>query len=168
VWWSQVNSANACQPGTDIYTQWSNPMGMCDANNNFVFPAAVMAIQATTILAVIFSFFTCSIGYSITGSKQGGGYGAAVSALLAMIFSICAFALWTTWNLSMQLQSSTGYPVPLWTTTANVLQPSKPVRMWYGAVRLRACAAQQQKKLTRARAAAQSYVLSAFISAARR
>jgi hypothetical protein len=127
VWWSEINSANACQPGTDIYKQWSQPNKLCDTNGNFVMPSAVIAIQATTCLATIFSFFACALGYSVTASHEGGSYGAAVASLLAMVFSICAFALWCTWDMSMALRTSPGGVVPLFTTTAGQIQPSSNV-----------------------------------------
>jgi hypothetical protein len=106
-------------------------MQMCDANNNFVLPTAVVAIQATTVLAVIFSFLACALGFS--GGRDAGGYGAAVSSLVGMIFTICAFSLWCTWNLSQQYRSQQGYVVPLWTNTPGVLQPSQAASMWFGA-----------------------------------
>jgi len=35
--------------------------------------------------------------------------------------------------MSIAYQSGPGYPVPLWTSTTGILQPSEPVHMWYGA-----------------------------------
>ena len=132
VLWSDLNSANACNPATPIFTQWSNKFGMCSENSagsySFVLPSEIQGIQACIILATICSFFTCLTGMSVSSTREGGGYGAAVCSLLAMVFTIAAFAIWTTWNVSTALMSSSGSVIPQW-TTGGVLTPSPQVTL---------------------------------------
>jgi len=113
VWWNQLNSANTCS-ATSPLLAWSVPNNLCDSNGNFVMPSESMGIQACVVLATLFSFFACCSGFSVSKSKASGGSGAACNSFLAMIFTIAAFAIWTTWPMSTRLQSSQGDFVPVW------------------------------------------------------
>lgn len=124
VLWSELTTANACNPSSDIYTYWSQPNGLCPGGK-FAIPSQAVGIQATIVLATLFSFFACSLGFSTSASRSGGGYGAAVSSLCAMVFAVCAFAIWTTWPLSMALQTAPGSYVPVWTTSGNLAVSAK-------------------------------------------
>ena len=137
VWWNQLNSANTCSL-TSPLQPWAQSNGLCDANNNFVMPSESMAIQACVVLATIFSFFACCAGFSVSRSKAGGGGSAACSSCLATIFAIAAFAIWTTWPMSLKLQNSPGDYVPVWTASSSInpnyvigLSPSR-VTLYYG------------------------------------
>lgn len=123
VYWADLNVKNVCEsPNSEVLTLYGKPYGMCaedpaaPGSYTFALPSAVMAIQATVILATILSFFTCVAGYSINSSKDVGAWVAAGTSLLAMIFTICAFSLWCTWDLSSQCVYGDGCYVPVWQT----------------------------------------------------
>ena len=134
VMWSDLNTDNACQPGSAIYLYWSQPNGLCPASSGgtpqFALPSQVQGIQACMVLATIFAFFTCASGFSVSASRGAGGYAGGACSLLATIFCIASFAIWTTWPLSTSIQSAPGY-VPVW-TAGGALYPSQPVVLGYG------------------------------------
>jgi hypothetical protein len=146
VWWSDLNSANTCDPSLNLQ-KWTTPNNLCNSNNQFVIPSAAQGIQACTILATIFSFFSCSIGCSMARLSRVAGPIAAVSALLAMIFSIAAFSIWATWPMAQRYRSSSnpaflggtqvGDYIPLWVTPATGTQAKlglsiTPIPLYYG------------------------------------
>lgn len=139
VWWNQLNSGNTCSTGSPLYT-WAMNNSLCNEDGAFVMPSQSMGIQASIILATIFSFFACCSGFSVSKSKAGGGSTAAVTSFLAMIFTIVAFSLWSTWPMSTKLQGYPGDQVPVWRSVTSGssaeytigLSPSKVI-MYYGA-----------------------------------
>ncbi|KAH9257685.1 hypothetical protein BASA81_004143 [Batrachochytrium salamandrivorans] len=136
VWWSDLNTANACRENSSLYIQWSEPHNMCP-NGEFQIPPQSQAIQACTVLATIFAFFTMVAGFGLGKSKATGSTGAAVCGLLATLFAICSFSLWTTWSLAQDLRNQQGDFVPLYATLDGgkviTLEPSpRRVTMFYG------------------------------------
>lgn len=137
VWWNQLNSGNTCAPTSPLLL-WAQENNLCNADGQFVMPSESMGIQACIVLATIFSFFACCSGFSVSKSKASGGSSAACTSFLAMVFTIAAFAIWTTWPMSTKLQSAQGDYVPVWrspTSTNPVysigLTPMK-ISMYYG------------------------------------
>jgi hypothetical protein len=119
VWWNDLNVENACQPNSPIYQQWSLPNNLC-RNNGTVFqiPTEAMAIQSCMVLATIFAFLATMFGFAIEHNRFDFGNLATLFSIFAMIFAVSGFALWTTWDMSQDLQNSqTNTVIPIWGST---------------------------------------------------
>ena len=112
VWWSDLNSDNACGSASKIRLGWSERHGLCDRSNTFAVPSSTMAIQWTSSIATALSCIACSLSFS-SQTKKAITIVCACS-VLAMLFSCIHFALWTTHPLAKQLQLGLGDVVPLW------------------------------------------------------
>jgi len=134
VWWNQLNSQNVC--GNPNLEPWWSGNNLCTAaNGTFLAPPQSIGIQACMVLATILSFISCCSGFSVSRSGAGGGGTAACSSFLAMIFTVAAFAIWTTWPMSTKLQTPPGDYIPIWTSVNSKSQiglTSGPVVIAYG------------------------------------
>lgn len=115
VWWSDLNSANVCNPATASVSAlaWGLNHGLCP-NGSYVAPPQAVGIQACVVLATILAAISGLVGFSITPAKSGGAGIALCLSFSAMVFTIATFAIWTTWPMSLALQSSTGSRIPVW------------------------------------------------------
>lgn len=141
VHWNNIPSDQACQRGSVVFEQWAGPLQYCSNWNtnattgSFSVPSTIVATQAFIVLATIFSFFAATLGCCDAGypqEKDGGAggkalaVGAAISAFVAFVFSLAAFAQWIHIDYVDRLDSSnTGFWAPVWgiptTNSAQVL-----------------------------------------------
>ena len=121
--WMDLNTQNLCNPSLG-FQKWTIPNELCNSNNEFVLPSEIQGIQASVVLATIFSFFSCSVGFSLGNNQRAKAIFALTSTILAMIFSIAVFSIWSTWGMSQRYRSldnkalnggiQAGDYIPLW------------------------------------------------------
>jgi len=134
VWWNQLNTQNVCLNPNPSVLLWAANNNLCP-NGKFAVPPESLGLQACIVLATIFSFLACASGFSVSRSRAGGGGSAACTSFLAMVFSIAAFAIWTTWPMSTNLQGA-GDNIPIWVsgtvTGTYTIGVSPKVKLYYG------------------------------------
>ncbi|KAH9258178.1 hypothetical protein BASA81_003762 [Batrachochytrium salamandrivorans] len=138
VYWTDLDSANACQIGSAIYQQWSGPYGMCppcrdNLNANcFQMPAdtqfKIIMVFSTIGLAIILivvqllDFLTC--GFAVLCCRPLE----VVFSILLMSSATLTFPFWTTTGLQAQLVSSRGSVIPVFAANGSLV-PSEIVVM---------------------------------------
>ena len=131
VWWSDLNSKNACGSQSPLRGVWAIPNGLCSPLNDFVVPSAIVGIQVLAAFTVSLSFLACAVAFS--SQSRRAVHVVAISSFLAMIFSCAHFIVWTTHPLAIRLQSLEGGVVPLWESLKEpTLTVSPTVHMGFG------------------------------------
>ena len=140
VYWSQLNSQNACNASSLVFRFWANPLGLCSASGAFSVPSTPLAMQgllvsATVFLAIVAMASCCDIAMDKRSHRL-----AAVMAflmLLSWVLYVAAFSLFSAWTWTQQLVQVGGSFVPVWLPPAAPGQPATlsavPARMVIGA-----------------------------------
>jgi len=90
------------------YNTWSNRYGFCDEPNGAPkIPSSIKALQAFTILSLIFAVFATIVG--LQGLKKNTRFIGGTFALLGTIFSIATFSQGAATTMYSDLRLGTGY-----------------------------------------------------------
>ncbi|KAH9258177.1 hypothetical protein BASA81_003761 [Batrachochytrium salamandrivorans] len=139
VYWSDLNSENACDVSTAIYQLWSQPNGMCHQCNEhpvggcFSVPSdtqykitmVFMTIAIAIVLAVIqlTDFILCGCTGCCCWPLQ------ILFSLLLMVSAVLTFPFWTTTGLDAQLTQHSIVPLNNAPGASPAIVPSLLVKM---------------------------------------
>ncbi|KAH9258176.1 hypothetical protein BASA81_003760 [Batrachochytrium salamandrivorans] len=139
VYWSDLNSENACDVSTAIYQLWSQPNGMCHQCNEHPV-GGCFSVPSDTQYKITMVFMTIAIAIvlaviQLTDFILCGCTGCCcrpleiLLSLLLMVSAVLTFPFWTTTGLGGKIVSSFQV-VPLNDPAAQgQLVPSDPVKM---------------------------------------
>lgn len=108
-YWSDIDDIEACSNDTMLFEFWAGPNGYCNDKNEFGIPSKINAVAALSIITVVFAFFALVAGFAAPSNRRTQPIGelgearllswcAAISATIAWIFALSAFAAFRGWG----------------------------------------------------------------------